>query len=62
MKLPLSETPKTGLVASRPICEHLWSFQGLYRLEKNLNVKDFTEKSLKIKSALKNAGESLFRP
>ena len=32
---------------------------GLHRLEKNLNLEAFLEKSLKIKSALKSAGKSL---
>ena len=30
--------------------------QGLYRLEKYLNIQDCLEKSLKIKSALKSTG------
>ena len=33
-------------------------FQGLHRLEKYLNLEDFLEKSLKIKSALKSTGKS----
>ena len=33
--------------------------QGLYRLEKYLNLEGFLEKSLKIKSALKSTGKSL---
>ena len=33
--------------------------QGLHRLEKYLNLVDFLEKSLKIKSALKSTGKSL---
>ena len=32
---------------------------GLHRLEKYLNLVDFLEKSLKIKSALKSTGKSL---
>ena len=32
--------------------------QGLHRLEKYLNLKDFLEKSLKIKYALKSTGKS----
>ena len=32
--------------------------QGLHRLEKYLNLEGFLEKSLKIKSALKNTGKS----
>ena len=35
--------------------------QGLHRLEKFLNIEDFLEKSLKIKSALKSSGKSLKR-
>ena len=33
--------------------------QGSHRLEKYLNLEDFLEKSLKIKSALKSTGKSL---
>ena len=33
--------------------------QGLHRLEKYLNLEDFLEKFLKIKSALKSTGKSL---
>ena len=33
--------------------------QGLHRLEKNLNIESFLEKSLKTKSFLKSTGESL---
>ena len=33
--------------------------QGSHRLEKYLSLEDFLEKSLKIKSALKNTGKSL---
>ena len=33
--------------------------QGTQRLEKYLNLEDFLEKSLKIKSALKSTGNSL---
>ena len=38
-----------------------WNFmvQGLHRLEKYLNLEDFLENSLKIKSALKSTGQSL---
>ena len=35
------------------------TLQGLHRLEKYLNMKNFREKSLKIKYALKSTGESL---
>ena len=33
--------------------------QGSHRLERYLNLEDFLEKSLKIKSALKSTGKSL---
>ena len=33
--------------------------QGLHRLKKYLNLEDFLQKSLKIKSALKSTGKSL---
>ena len=36
--------------------------QGSHRLEKYLNLEDFLEKSLKIKSALKSTEKSLKRP
>ena len=34
-------------------------FQGSHRLENNLNLEGFLEKSLKIKSVLKSTGKSL---
>ena len=34
-----------------------FNFQGSYRLEKYLNLEGFLEKSLKIKFALKSAGQ-----
>ena len=37
----------------------LFVFQGSHRLEKYLNLEDFLEKSLKIKSILKSTGKSL---
>ena len=37
----------------------LYIRQGLHRLEKYLNLEDFLEKSLKIRSALKSTGKSL---
>ena len=36
-----------------------YSMQASHRLEKNLNLEGFLEKSLKIKSALKSTGKSL---
>ena len=44
-------------------CAEFFAFldliQGLYRLEKYLNLEGFFEKSLKIKSAFKSTGKSL---
>ena len=41
------------------VIRFLESIQGSHRLEKYLNLEDFLEKSLKIKSALKSTGKSL---
>ena len=40
-------------------CDIKGLHQGLHRLEKNLNLEVFPEKSLKIISALKSTGKSL---
>ena len=48
-----------GLLVRQLVFETLKHLQGSHRLEKYLNLEGFLEKSLKIKSALKNTGKSL---
>ena len=55
-----SETPGQTAPSNSLICKvHKFVCQGSHRLEKNLNLEGFLEKSLKIKSALKSTGKSL---
>ena len=55
---------KILIPTTAPISEQVYLllkiyFQGSHRLEKYLNIHDFLEKSLKIKSALKSTEKSL---
>ena len=43
-------------------CMTVFGYQGSHRLEKYLNLEDFLEKSLKMKSAFKSTGKSLKSP
>ena len=43
-----------GLFTRKPVFQGFQLKQGLHRLEKYLNIKDWFEKSLKIKFALKS--------
>ena len=58
-----SDWPEPLLLADMMSTKLLWTGsiheQGSQRLEKYLNLEDFLEKSLKIKSALKSTGKSL---